>query len=295
MLRHVRAGKEAWRWRRDETLMSKQAFDEMIGDWGKGLSLTSEHWTLRTDAGLRRAVDTLFDLERLYLYWMAEFGETLNLQEVLKPMLVHAWKDVDDFPGWTMMRLPYYFPRPYQDTCYTFFAAPDSGRAENLFRVGSESILNRSLAVDGDPGSYKNRICAWFELGLGQWVEARLHGPPGQAAPGPARLAPADARMVLAQRRYKLPNLINRTVRDTYYAGITDYHASDWAYCHLFVEFLMEDRSSRGKAERLLEYGFQALRKKRGTGSSTFDDVFGQRIEKLEKPFTEWLERLASS
>jgi hypothetical protein len=229
------------------------------------------------------------DLERLYLYWMREFGEKLNLQEVLKPMQVHVWQDPDDFPGWTEMRLPYYFPRPYQDTCFTFFEG-DSLRAKNLFRVGTESILNRSLVVDGDPGSYKNRFCAWLELGLGQWVEARLHGPPGQAKPGDAGVDPARARMVLGRRRYELQNILNTHVRDAYYAGVTDYNEVDWAHCHLLVEFLMEDVSTGGTRERLMEYAFQVLRKKRGSGSSTFDKAFECRIEEFEKPFTAWLE-----
>lgn len=295
-LGHVRAGggEGPWMWRRDGDLVSKSRFDELNADWGKGLILESEHWRLRTDAGLRRAIDTLFDLERLYVFWMSEFGAALNLQEVLKPMEVHAWKDVDAFPGWTMMRLPYYFPRPYQDTAYTFFEG-DQGRAKNLFRVGTEHILNRSLVVDGDPGSYKNRFCAWLELGLGQWVEARLGGPPGQASRKDPEPDPERARLVLEKGRYELPNLLNCTVRDSYYAGVTDYNEADWAYCHMFVEFLMEDRTTGGLAERLLKYAFEALRRKRGSGSSTFDDAFGQRIETLQAPFTEWLEKRAGA
>lgn len=294
LLGHARRGDDAWRWRRGKALLSKAEFDEQIADCGKGLSLTSEHWTLRTDAGLRRAVDTLFDLERLYLFWMAEFGKALNLQEVLLPMVVHAWERADDFPGWTMMRLPYYHPRPYDDTGFTFFE-PGVPRAKNLFRVGSKQVLNRSLVVDGDPGSNKNRFCAWLELGLGQWVEARLDGPPGQAARRDAEIDPARARLVLDERRMELPNLVNTTVRDTYYAGVTDYHSADWAHCHMFVEFLMRDRTPGGTAERLMEYAFLALRRKRGTGSSTFDKAFGQRIEKFERPFLEWLGQQAGT
>ena len=102
-------------------------------------------------------------------------------------------------------------------------------------------------------------------------------------------------RLVLDERRYALPLLLGRNVDDNYYDLVTDYKAMDWAYTEAFVAFLMQDTKPGGHADKLLSYAFIALCGKRGDSSSTFDKVFGQRIEELEKPFTAWLREHAKA
>jgi hypothetical protein len=56
--------------------------------------------------------------------------------------------------------------------------------------------------------------------------------------------ATARARLILDKRRYQLPNVLNCTVRDSYYSGVTDHNEVDLAYRQMIVEFSMSDRSS---------------------------------------------------
>jgi hypothetical protein len=283
-----------WLWRRGERLLPKAAFDAYVADFGHPLELASEHWRLRTDAGVQRAVDTLIDLERLYLFFFERFGEKLDAYEVLTPVPVLAWKDKAKFPGWTQLRIPYYHPPQTPEGVYTFFDG-EAGRADSLFRVGVEALLNRCVAVDAVYPTYEHRLVDWFEIGFGQWVDSQLSGAPGRAKAGPPRMSEARVKLVLDERRYALPLLLQRNVDDNYYDSVTDYKAMDWAYAEAFVAFLMQDTPPNGRADRLLHYAFMALRDKRGDSSSTFDKAFGKRIEELEKPFASWLREHAQA
>jgi hypothetical protein len=292
-LGHTKQG-DRWLWKRGERAMTKEAFDTFVVDFGHPLELYSEHWQLRTDAGVQRAVDTLLDLERLYLFFFERFGAQLDAYEVFKPVLVQAWKDKEKFPGWTQLRIPYYHP-PTQESIFTFFDG-DADRAHALFRVGTEALLNRCVAVDAVYVGNEERIVDWFEIGFGQWVESQFGGTAGRAVAGKPGMTDARVRLVLDERRYKLPLLLARNVDDNYYDSVTDYKDMDWAYAEAFVAFLMQDTTPGGSADKLLRYAFMALRDKKGDGSSTFDKAFGARIETLEKPFESWLrEQLQAS
>ncbi|MEZ5963149.1 MAG: hypothetical protein R3F56_04805 [Planctomycetota bacterium] len=291
LLGHRKQG-DRWLWKRGDRFMPKAAFDDYISEYGHPLELRSEHWQLRTDAGVERAVDTLLDLERLYLFLFERFGAKLDLYEVLSPVLVLARKDKESFPGWTQLAIPYYHPPRTPEGVYTFFdrdADGPAGRATALFRVGTEALLNRCLAVDAEYPTYEYRLVDWFEIGFGEWIDSQLAGPPGRAVPGTPSMTPERVRLVLEERRYKLPILLQRNVDDNYYDSVTDYKDMDWAYAQAFVAFLMEDPDAGGNADKLLKYAYQAMRKKQGDSSSTFDKAFGARIETLEKPFEGWL------
>lgn len=295
LLGHRQQG-EHWMWRRGERFMTKAAFDEYVADYGHPLELKSEHWQLRTDAGVERAVDTLLDLERLYLFLFEKFGARLDLYESLSPVLVLARKNEATFPGWTQLPIPYYHPPGTPEGVYTFFGADKdgpAGRATALFRVGTEALLNRCLAVDAVYPTFEHRLVDWFEIGFGQWVESQLAGAPGRAVPRPPSMTQERVRLVLDERRYKLPILLQRNVDDNYYDSVTDYKEMDWAYAQAFVAFLMEDQTEGGTADKLLAYAYQSMRKKKGDSSSAFDKAFGARIETLEKPFAAWLRQHA--
>jgi len=287
LLGHRKQG-DRWLWRRGDRFMAKEAFDAYVADFGHPLELTSEHWQIRTDAGVQRAVDALLDLERLYLFFFDGFGRRLDLYEVLSPVLVLAWKDAAKFPGWTQLRIPYYHPPRSPEGIYTFFPA-DSSRPEALFRTGIEALLNRCVAVDAEYPTFEHRLVDWFEIGFGQWIESQLAGGPGRAAPHPPQMSPARVKLVLDTRRYTLPLLLTRNVDDHYYDSVTDYKEMDWAYAQAFVAFLMSDTAPGGNAEKLMRYALAALREKKGDSSSAFDKAFGRRIETLDKPFETWM------
>jgi hypothetical protein len=285
-LRHKKSG-EGWLWRRDEMLMPREQLEAYTSEWGHPLILPSEHFVLRTTAPLARAVETLFDLERLYLWWFDEFGKALELEEVVEPMDVYVWKDVDGFPAWTGAKLPYYWPQPNGDITYTY-QEPGAVRARMLLQLGTQQILYNALAqgYSAMEASTKERHAAWVEVGLGMWVESAFGGPSGRAA----ALAPAldrdAAKLVLEGNRLRLPILLG--LRYGMFHDISDEQPFYWAQAGTFVHFLMADSQRR---DALLRFLRLALADGKGSSSSLFDKVFELKIERLERPWLDWLEQ----
>jgi hypothetical protein len=249
MLGHRKAPR-GWLWRRDERYFPKDRLDEYVGEWGHALEIDSEHWAIRTDAGVERALDTLLDLERLYLFLHDSYGWKLDLYEAVSPMQVFAWKDADEFPGYTELRIPYYAPSAGAQTgegAYVFFeeGAP---RAKDLFRVGTEAILNSCLAYDATYSNTENRLVPWFEIGFGQGIQSQLEGEPGRARARAPAVDPKRAKLVLEGRRYRLTNLLNRDVGDGYYDVISEHKEAEWAYPHLYVADSTEHEEERLQA-----------------------------------------------
>lgn len=282
-----RKGKDGWLWKRDASFMSKAAFDEYTGEWGHPLILPSEHFLLRTNASVERAVNALLDLERLYLWWFEAFGKQLELEEVVVPMNFFARKSIDEFPAWTGAKIPYYWPQPNGDTSFTYFDG-DAGRPRMLFQLGTEQILYSALAkgYSVNDASTKDRYAAWLEVGLGQWTQSLFSGPPGEAAAGTPAIDAEQARLVMQEERLRLPNLLG--VRFGMFHDLTDEAPVYWAQSATFVAFLMDDSDYRSK---LLELLRTTLAGGKGSSSSVFDRVFGTRIEKLEAPWLRWLEQ----
>ena len=83
-LGHPRAGK-GHAWTLGKKAVSPKKFAELSQEWNSRLVLESEHFVVETDAGLARALEVLFDLEGLYLWWMEHLGPEL-----------FATEDVDD-------------------------------------------------------------------------------------------------------------------------------------------------------------------------------------------------------
>ena len=286
LLGHRRSGRQ-WQLPADGGWYLESAVAQRHAAWGKALVLDSEHFRLRSNGGVQRVVAALWDLEALYVWWFDTFGPVLRPREVMVPMQLHVWASEEKFPGWTEMRIPYFIPAPYDDTGYTFFAA-GADRPKDLFGMGLQHILYRSLAYDQDCGSYKDRRCAWLELGLAQWVDALFQGPPGRAQSAATTAFPRErARLVTQKKRYELKHLLHRHVRDSFYAAVAETTPIDWAYAHAFVTFLMQGDDTR---PRLLDYLRQVLREAKSDSSSTFDRVMGRRIQDFEQPFAEWLQ-----
>ncbi|MEM7205259.1 MAG: hypothetical protein AAF628_33700 [Planctomycetota bacterium] len=274
-----------WLWRRGDRLMPFDAYEHKTSEFGSPKLIEGEHFRLRTNASLRRAVDTLFDLERFYVFWFEEFGEALGAREVTEWMDFHLHRDRDDFPPLTSTAIPYYFPQPNGDVAYTYFAA-NSGRAELLFQTAQDQILYNALLHGVAPfaAESRDRIAGWIEVGLGQWVEGRFAGDPGYAEPGPARLNPSYGHVAEGKLPYKLPNLLG--VRYGLFHDPSSQRPAHWAMATTFVAFLMDDAERRDK---LLSYMKQAYRESRGNSSSLFDRAMGTKIEALERPWREWV------
>ena len=297
--------KGKWRWRLDGRLTSKKNFDRVMNDIGKTVALRSEAFSIRTDAGLRKATDALLDAERLHLWWLDEYGNKLELDEILEPLPIKAYAERDDFPGLSSQTRAYFLPNPHNEKSFVFFEEHQD-RPTEFFTTLSQHILYNSLARDADPGAPQARFCDWLEIGIGQWAESCFRGRGGEATPGEARLDPRQAAITLAGDRYSLKNMIHLTLRDHFYTAGSmrfgrgrdarrmrpDVH---WAAVHCFTTYLLDENANPGMARRVWEYLYTALRLGRGDSSSAFDDAFGKEIEEFEKPWLRWLQGVAAS
>lgn len=292
LLGHRRRGKE-WLWPLEGQWMTFAEVDSFHADWGHPWVLEGEHFTVRSNAGLRRVVDAAIDLERLYVWWFATFGEPLRLHEVVgAKMPVRIWAEKTSFSSWSSTRQPYFRPRvetPAEASgSFTYFENATATRATRLFEVATQHLLYRTLAEDPSMASQKERLCGWAEVGLGQYVERCFDGAAGRVQPSSWQM-PIDAGdLLMAQRSYGPENLIHRSSRQ-YYITVADNTAWEWAAAHLFVAYLLDADRRADLRTAFLQYLIEALRGGKGDSSSSLDRLLGRKVETLEAPWRQWV------
>jgi hypothetical protein len=150
-LDHKRRGK-SWRWRLDGKLLKDERFFEAFEDMGDAEVLRSTHFEVRSSAGLRTAVDALFDLERLYVTWLAEFGPELHPREVLEPIRFQVHGDPDEVSFHSfVLRHVHYDPgrllgNDQQPEPRAVTYSPAIGqRPVRLFDLGAQALLYHAL------------------------------------------------------------------------------------------------------------------------------------------------------
>lgn len=310
-----------WRWVHDGKGYGRDDFDERISAWKTRLVLPGEHFTVETNAGLRAAVDALFDLERLYLFWMDGLGAELQATEDVdapdeEEMTVRLFREKDD-RGFTEIlsseREPYYDPSTTTATrggnpnlAFTYFE-PGSGRPLRLFDLGTQQLLYSTLVLGktlgSAPADARTRHAHWAELGLGYWVERQLHGPPGYATDRPFAMEPAMARAALLRpsrrsplrdARHELTNLIGMEFIRFY--GTRADAPIHRAKARAAVAFLLDadppvpgDGQARGRAA-FLHYVRAVFGEPRAHSSDALDEgLGGARVEVLEEAWRAWL------
>ncbi len=279
-----------WLWPMDSKWLDLERLEKASSSWGRALVIEGEHFRIRSNGGVRRAVLALLDLERLYMYWFDQFGPELDLHHALKPMEIRVWNDEEKFPGWSSQRLSYFVPKPFDDAGFTFYLRGEE-RPYDLFLVGSQQILYRCLALDPNLGYPKNRLCAWLELGFGQWVQTQLAGEAGAAEPIIGRLDLEQARTVLIGERYSLKNILHLSLRDNFYGGLGGDDLTHWASVYCLVAYLMDEDARKGGRDALLMFLRAALRDGKGDSSKAFDEAMGERAEEIEPAWLSWLEK----
>jgi hypothetical protein len=299
LLGHRLRGNE-WLWPLDGQWVTLADIEAFHADWGHPWVLEGEHFTVRSNGGLRRTVDAALDLERLYVWWFTMFGESLRLHEVVaNKMPVHIWAERSAFSAWSSTRQPYFRPRvetPAEaSTSFTFFDTLTTPRATRLFEVATQHLLYRTLAEDPAMSSAKERYCGWGEVGFGQFVEQQLTGPAGRAQPQAWQMPIEAGETLVAQRSFGLENLIHRSSRQ-YYITVADNTAWEWAAAHLFVAYLLDADRRPDLRKAFLQYLVEALRGAKGDSSSSLDRLLGRKVETLEAPWRLWVsEELAAA
>jgi hypothetical protein len=267
-LGHRRAG-DGWKWALDGELVSAQAFSARSADWNQRLVLAGEHVTLETNCGLRRAVDTLFDLESLYVWWLEHLGPALQAAEDVDDpqrerivFRVHQGREDPSFEQLTSEREPYYDPsggsaefNPCSNVAHTYYPE-DGDRPLRLFELGTEVLMYTTLVLGRtlDEDDHKlRRLSHWAEVGLGAWVARHASGPPGHPGfrapfaqaftldPGTvaASLAPIRAPHLLLKGRSELANLVALPFFEL--EGGEENVPEARARCATFVSFLLEE------------------------------------------------------
>lgn len=276
--------KSEWRWPVETRHRSLADFEKYHSKWSKSFELTGEHFRVKTNAGVARAVEMLFDLERLYLFWMDTFGEPLRMNEAVKPIDVHAWSSRFKFPKISAVQLPYYDVK--NEHAATFFRA-DAKRPEQLFAVATQALIYATL-VENKAIHARSHVCAWAEVGLGLWVESAFDGKPGQAVPlKKAHLDPLTASTVFRSR----PRL-NRVIHLHYelYYEFSKMTTIRWGATETLVHYLMSKKPDPKMRARFMTYLERVFRKGLGDSSTAFDKAMEQKVETLQPKFMRWLQ-----
>ena len=150
-----------WLWPVGSKWMARDKLTESLAK--KPLRLQGERFALTCDAGLLTNVRALFDLEYLAVVWFERFGKDLGLDEVLDPIEVRTFRNVGEFPKWGFRPRPYFEPPPHSDVGRTFYAGPAPTRPDDLFFLGTQGLLYRTMIGEVSRTNSRDRICAWLE------------------------------------------------------------------------------------------------------------------------------------
>lgn len=311
-LDHKQRGKR-WRWRLDGKLLSEERFQEAFEEMGSAPVLRGLHFEVRSDAGLRAAVDTLFDLERLYVTWLDQFGPALQPFEILEPIRVQLHGSQEDMSFHSfVLRHVHYDPgrllgNAQQPEPRILTYLPGIGeRPVRLFDLGAQALLYHGMLgeqltlVNRDTRVY--RECTLIEIGFGGWFQRRLSGPLGHAQFSPD--VQRDAILFdLAQRPLRseplegVPLELERLILLAY-GRLQLVRAENplyWARCRAWGEFFM-DPEARLEGNALRQGWTRAVRKiyagARGSTRSVWETAFGTTLEELQATYDAWLRQV---
>jgi hypothetical protein len=272
-LGHKRAGK-SWRVPVSAGWHKLDFADKLRASWGKAWRLRSEHFELRTDAGLRIAVLTLLDLENFYRHLFDLFQKSLELHEVTEPIQVQVYRDKAEFPRLSDTVDAYFSPG--DNIHFTFIG--DDGRPLTLFHEATHAVI---FNLGGSHKGRRTELPGWLNEGWADYMEGCLAG--GK-----------DGRVKLDLARrcdYRIGNL--RAEKDPYsLRRVINFKTSDFAasskqklkYAQSYALFLYMMEGESGKySERFLGYMKDALVGK--ASASAFRSVFRKEMKTIEKDY----------
>lgn len=303
-----------WKWKAGKKFLTREKWEDHVSDWGHPLELWTEHYHVRTDAGLGRAIDLCYELEFFYHAWVTEFGRELQPREVLEPMGVQVWREREKMPALSTRRDPYYEPGALfasastsPNSCYSYYEE-EGVRPVRIFDLATQQMLYTSLLNERTRGSSSGqtylREAAALEVGLGHWFGSQFTGPAGFPERVAFTLSPQDASFALQNMRRgpldnvkkELPNLIGMGYQRFHeISGECDVY---WSKARGFVAWMMDsgswvrkDGSPLGSTRAsLMEFLRLAFTTPQGFSSRTFDKTLdGARIEDQREAWRDWL------
>ncbi len=304
-----RGSSDNWRWRFEGKLVRTDRFTELATDSTSPLTLDSEHWRLTCDAGLATTIDSLFELERLYVEFFSEFGPHLDPTEQLDPMEFRVYADPSQMPVHsTVLRHPSYDPGELLSSTLgtsshsVTFMELGVRRPHRLLDLGTqqliyEAVLGFSLS-DAPTDTSRFRVCASLEIGFGHWMSTTFVGPFGYARRVAAVLNPEvrQAAALAIEARVDSVDPLGRLALREYARYQIDPRSNSlvWASARGFVSWLMDPATtlpSTGQpGHTAVICLLQALyRDATGNSSSRWDQCLGNRLEDLAGTYTQWL------
>ena len=295
-LGHKQRSKE-WLWPSDERkpsskMMTLAKLNESLAQ--RPLRLAGERFAVRCDAALLTNVRALLDLERLGVTWFSQFGRDLDLQEVLRPIEIQTYRNANEFPKWGFRPRPFFEPPPHSDLGRTFYAGVQPERPEDLFFLGTQGLLYRTLIGQGNQQDSRDRVCAWLEVGLGMHMQKIMQGPAGFAAPGKLQKLDTTAMAALG-RGYRLTHLVHLPMYGSFYLTDDSATAVNWSAASMFTTWLLDETKKEPTRPQFLRYIRAALADRQGDSSTTFDAIMGKPIEQFDEPWRAWLQKLAGN
>lgn len=259
------------------------------------LRIAGERFALSCDTNLELNVSALLDLEQLGVTWFELFRDDLELREVLKPIEIQTYRNPTVFPKWGFRPRPYFEPPPHSDIGRTFYAGVKPTRPKDLFFLGTQGLLYRTMIGEVNQVDRRDRACAWIEIGLGMYMQQIMRGPAGFAQLSePDRL---DLKAIGALgRNFRLTHLTHLPMYGSFYLTDDMATATNWNAALMFVMWLLDDTKQKDKTRSaFLSYIISALSKRQGDSSSAFDRLMGKPIEQFDEPWRAWLEKLANN
>ncbi|MCK5941839.1 MAG: hypothetical protein KAI24_07735 [Planctomycetes bacterium] len=281
-----------WQWPVGSKWLTRDKLEASLED--RPLRLHGERFALTCDAGLLTNVRALFDLEQLAVTWFERFGPDLDLREVLDPIEVRTFRSVDGFPKWGFRPRPYFEPPPHGDVGRTFYSGPAPTRPEQLFFLGTQGLLYRTMIGQVDRQNSRDRVCAWLEVGLGMHMEKVMQGDAGFARPDAPKKLDLVALRALG-RGYRLTHLVHLPMYASFYLTDDSSTATNWAAATMFVTWLLDKDNGQQTRDAFLTYVRAALKDRQGDSSTTFDRIMGRPIEQFDEPWRTWLNQVAGN
>ena len=290
-LGHRLRGKH-WLWPHAGKLLTLDKLTQSLAK--QPMRFAGERFALSCDAGLLISLHALLDLERLGVTWYEQFGKDLNLNEVLRPIEIRTYRNVTEFPKWGFRPRPYFEPPPHDDLGRTFYAGSQPERPEDLFFLGTQGLLYRSLIGEGDQRDSRGRACAWLEVGLGMHMQKMMQGPAGFTAPDKLKKLDLHAMAALG-RNYRITHLVHLPMYGSFYMTNDSPTAINWSAAAMFTTWLLAEKQKDPTRTKFLTYIRAALADRQGDSSTAFDRIMGKPIEQFDEPWRAWLNKLAGN
>ena len=243
-------------------------------DWGKAWEIRSEHFAVRSCSSLKLAMDTLFELEYMYLYFYILYQKPLELRELVEPVRVFLFKDRKQYPS-AGTHVGAYFSGA-ENILYTYIG--NNKRPFALFHEATHGLIH-NVAVHTT--RTRGKFPSWLDEAWAVYME-NLVVPTGRGIVNlrQGRTGGNMMRVVATARKpYKVHRILNFTSSDY---GASSKQTLKYAQGFVLFHYLMHGADGAYRS-RFTDYIKQALG---GKGqASTFRRIFRKDLQRIERGY----------